>query len=170
MSKKSIKTLRIRQILHFLLKTIGDLLNGPGMDDLDRRLIGFLRENARESIASLALKLGVSRGTVQNRLDKLIACGDITGFAVRLRNEELAQGVRAITLIQERAKNNATVIKALRQIPEVRAIHTTNGRWDVMVEMNAIDLGALDAALSLIRRIDGVVSTETLVLLTQYKP
>lgn len=139
------------------------------MDDLDRRLIGLLRENARESVASLAHKLGVSRGTVQNRLDKLMARGDIVGFAVRLRNDEPARGVRAITLIQEQAKNNATVIKALRQIPDVRGIHTTNGRWDIMVEMEASDLGALDAAISLIRRIDGVVSTETLVLLTQYK-
>lgn len=139
------------------------------MDDLDRRLIGLLRDNARESVAALAHRLSVSRGTVQNRLDKLMARGDILGFAVRLRNEEAPQGVRAITLIQEQAKNVQAVIKALRQIPEARAIHTTNGRWDIMVEMAASDLSALDAALSLIRRIDGVVSTETLVLLTQYK-
>lgn len=139
------------------------------MDDLDRRLIGLLRDNARLPVASLAHHLGVSRGTVQNRIDKLVARGDILGFSVRLRNEEIAQGVRATTLIQERAKNVASVIRALRQIPEARAIHTTNGRWDLMVDMVADDLAALDAALSLIRRIDGVVSTETLVLLTPYK-
>ncbi len=77
--------------------------------------------------------------------------------------------MRAITLIQEQTKNAGGVIKALRQIPEATAIHTTNGRWDIMVEMAAENLDALDAALSLIRRIDGVVTTETLILMTRYK-
>ncbi len=139
------------------------------MDDLDRRLIGLLRDNARLPVASLAQHLGVSRGTVQNRIDKLVASGEILGFTLRLKSEEMTHGVRAITLVNEQAKNVRSVVQALRQIPEARAIHTTNGRWDVMVEMAADDLAALDAALSRVRRIDGVVATETLILLTGYK-
>ncbi|MEJ2228655.1 MAG: Lrp/AsnC family transcriptional regulator [Alphaproteobacteria bacterium] len=139
------------------------------MDDLDRRLIGLLRDNARLPMASLAQHLGVSRGTVQNRLDKLLSQGEILGFTVRMRSEETIAGVRAITLISEQTKNTSAVLKALRQIPEAKAIHTTNGRWDIMVEMAADDLTALDTALTLIRRIEGVVSTETLILLTQFK-
>ncbi|MEJ2125850.1 MAG: Lrp/AsnC family transcriptional regulator, partial [Alphaproteobacteria bacterium] len=130
------------------------------MDDLDRRLIGLLRDNARLPMASLAQHLGVSRGTVQNRLDKLLSQGEILGFTVRMRAEETIAGVRAITLISEQTKNTSAVLKALRQIPEAKAIHTTNGRWDIMVEMAADDLTALDTALTLIRRIEGVVSTE----------
>lgn len=141
------------------------------MDNLDRRLIALLRDNARLPIASLAQHLGVSRGTVQHRLDKLVERGDILGFSVRMKTDEPAdaRGVRAVTLIQEQTKNVAGVIKALRLIPEVRAIHTTNGRWDIMAEMAAETLDTLDAAISLIRRIEGVVSTETLILLTRYK-
>lgn len=141
------------------------------MDNLDRRLIALLRDNARLPIASLAQHLGVSRGTVQHRLDKLVERGDILGFSVRMKTDEPAdaRGVRAVTLIQEQTKNVAGVIKALRLIPEVRAIHTTNGRWDIMAEMAAESLDTLDAAISLIRRIEGVVSTETLILLTRYK-
>ncbi|MEJ2117579.1 MAG: hypothetical protein P8Y36_06610, partial [Alphaproteobacteria bacterium] len=77
--------------------------------------------------------LGVSRGTVQNRLDKLLSQGEILGFTVRMRAEETIAGVRAITLISEQTKNTSAVLKALRQIPEAKAIHTTNGRWDIMV-------------------------------------
>jgi DNA-binding Lrp family transcriptional regulator len=139
------------------------------MDDLDRRLIGLLRDNARLPMASLAQHLGVSRGTVQNRLDKLLSQGEILGFSVRMRSEETTAGVRAITLISEQSKNAGAVLKALRQIPEAKAIHSTNGRWDIMVEMAADDLTALDKALTLIRRIEGVVSTETLILLSQFK-
>lgn len=139
------------------------------MDDTDRRLIALLRENARLPIASLAQHLGVSRGTVQNRLDRLLAEGQVLGFTVRLRETQPPSAVRAVTLIQEQARNSNTVIRALRQIPEARAIHTTNGRWDLMVEMAAESLAALDNALTLIRRIDGVTSTETMILLTEHK-
>jgi DNA-binding Lrp family transcriptional regulator len=139
------------------------------MDDLDRRLIGLLRENARTPVASLAQGLGVSRGTVQNRLNKLQGEGEILGFSVRLRSEDAEGGVRAITLIEERSKHSGAVIKALRQIAEARAIHTTNGQWDMVVELATENLAKLDAALSQIRRIDGVVKTETLILLTPHK-
>lgn len=140
------------------------------MDELDRRLIALLRDNARTPIAALAKRLGMSRGAVQNRLDKLLERGDILGFSVRLRNEqEGGETVRAISLIQEQTRNSGAVLRALRQIPEAKAIYTSNGRWDVVIEMAAEDLAALDAALSLIRRIDGVTKTETLILLTAHK-
>lgn len=140
------------------------------MDDLDRRLIALLRENARMPIATVAKRLGVSRGTAQNRLDKLLERGDILGFSVRLRNEEEAGArVRAISLIHEQSRNSSAVIRALRQIPEAKAVYTSNGRWDVVVEMAAEDLAALDGAISQIRRIEGVIKTETLILLTACK-
>lgn len=139
------------------------------MDDVDRRLIALLRENARLPIASLAQHLGVSRGTAQNRLNKLMERGEILGFSVQLRAEKPEAGVHAITLIREQTRNANAVIRALRQIPEARTIHTTNGRWDIVVDMIARDLAALDAALSLVRRIEGVVTTETLILLTPHK-
>ncbi|MBL8643720.1 MAG: Lrp/AsnC family transcriptional regulator [Rhodospirillaceae bacterium] len=138
------------------------------MDDLDRRLVGLLRNDGRMPISSIASRLSVSRATAQNRLDRLVKRGDILGFTVKLKGEQ-AGGVRAITLIEEQAKDVKKVINALRQIPEARAVYTANGRWDLMVEMAAADLGALDNALTLIRSIDRVVSTETIVLLTAHK-
>ena len=58
-----------------------------GLDDLDRRLIGLLRDDARLPSAALARRLGVSRGTVQNRIDRLIASGVVLGFTARLRGD-----------------------------------------------------------------------------------
>jgi DNA-binding Lrp family transcriptional regulator len=139
------------------------------MDDTDRKLIGLLRDDGRMPIAVLAAKLGVSRGTAQNRLDKLVENGDILGFTVRLKTEEAGQGVRAITLIEEQAKDIGKVIQGLRQIPEAKAIYTANGRWDLMVEMAAADLQALDDALTLVRSIERIVRTETIILMTAHK-
>jgi DNA-binding Lrp family transcriptional regulator len=139
------------------------------MDDLDRRLIALLRENARLPVSLLAKRLEVARGTVQSRLDRLVEQGEILGFTVRLRSQEAAAGVRAITLVREQAKSASSAAKALRRIIEARTIYTANGRWDLVVEMTADSLSALDEALSQIRRIEGVVSTETIILLTPLK-
>lgn len=139
------------------------------LDEIDRRLIGLLRRDARLPVATLAKRLGVSRGTVQNRMERLEAEGVVLGYTARLRSEEEPTGVRAVTLINEEAKFSGAVVKALGEIPEAKAIHTTNGRWDVMVELVAEDLAALDNALSLIRRIKGVTATETIILLTAHK-
>ena len=103
------------------------------MDDTDRWLIALLRENARLPVATLAQLLNVSRGTVQNRIDRLTADGVISGFTVRLKPEAEPQRVRAITMVAVDGEHAAAVLKSLRGIPEVQALHTTNGRWDIIV-------------------------------------
>ena len=65
------------------------------MDDLDRQLIAELRDNARLPVATLAQRLKVSRGTVQNRLNRLEADGIIVGYTVRLKPQVQAQRIRA---------------------------------------------------------------------------
>ena len=105
------------------------------MDDTDRRLIALLRDNARLPVATLAQLLKVSRGTVQNRVDRLVAGGVIGGFTLRLKPEAEPQRVRAITMVAVDGEHATAVIKALRGIPEVQALHTTNGRWDIVAEL-----------------------------------
>ncbi len=140
------------------------------LDDTDRRLLALLRDDARRSGSSLAVALGVSRGTVQNRIARLLRGGAIQGFTVRLRlDAERAGAVRAITTVEIHGRTAAGVLKALRGLPEVRALHTTNGRWDVVAELAAESLEALDRALNRIRMLDGVANTETSILLSTQK-
>jgi DNA-binding Lrp family transcriptional regulator len=139
------------------------------MDDTDRRLIGLLRENARLPVATLARRLKVSRGTVQNRIDRLTAEGTITGFTVRLKPDVEPQRVRAITVVAVDGEHANAVLKLLRKIPEVHALHTTNGRWDIVVELGVESLEAFDQALQRIRLIKGISSSETSLLLSTHK-
>src|SRR5947207_15634454 len=101
------------------------------MDDLDRRLIGLLRADSRTPAASLAAALKVSRGTVQNRIARLIREGAIQGFTVKTRPEAEANRVRAIMTIAIEGERSGAVVKALRGFPEVDKVPTTNGRWDL---------------------------------------
>ncbi len=139
------------------------------MDSLDVRLISLLRENARVSVADLAKQLGVSRGTVQNRIDKLVDRRVLLGFTVRTASEVAAHRVRAVMMISVDGDRSDAILAALRGYPEVRALHTTNGRWDIVAELGADSLEAFDAVLRDIRTIKGVSNSETSLLLSTHK-
>ena len=135
------------------------------MDELDRKLLARLREDARDSAAALAKALKVSRGTIQNRIARMQAEGIIQGFTVRTRPDIEDNWVRAVMTIAIEGERSRAVIQALRGLPEVSAVHTTNGRWDLVAELDTPTLGDFSRALDQIRTIDGIASTETSILL-----
>ncbi|WP_181707822.1 Lrp/AsnC family transcriptional regulator [Chthonobacter rhizosphaerae] len=137
------------------------------LDETDRRLIAELRDDARLPAATLARRLGVSRGTVQNRIDKLVEAGVILGFTVRVRGDVEAGRIRAITSLEVRSADTKAVIAALKRLPDIARIHSTNGRWDFVVEINAADLISLDRTLHDIRAVRGVSLSETSILLSE---
>lgn len=138
------------------------------MDDTDRQLLGLLRDNARLPVASLAKALGVSRGTVQNRIDRLMDRGVIQGFTVKAKPESEGQRVRAVMSLGIEGERSDHVLAVLRGYPEVSAVHSTNGRWDMVVELSANNLQAFDRVLHRIRQINGVSGSETSLLLSSY--
>ena len=136
------------------------------LDALDRQLIGQLRADGRAPVSRLADALGVSRGTVQNRLDRLIDEGVIVGFTARLREDVADDVVRAMMVIRLVGQSTTAAVRQLRGMPEVRAVHTTNGAWDLMAEIAVASLPDLDRVLSAIRSIHGIENSETSILLT----
>lgn len=135
------------------------------MDTIDRRLLAILRTDGRASISKLAELLKISRGTVQNRIDRLTAEGIIAGFTVRIAAED-PHAVRAVMLIEITGQKTVSAIKMLRGIPEIRALHTTNGAWDLVAEIQTENLAEFDRVLRHIRAMDGVSKSETSLLLT----
>jgi DNA-binding Lrp family transcriptional regulator len=131
------------------------------MDDLDQRLIAELRVNARASVPVLAGILGVARGTVQARLNKLVASGVIAGFTVKLREFRPDAMVRGVMMIELAGRNIKPAIAALRRNPGFAAVHTTNGLWDLIAEIQVADLGDFNTVVSAVRSMDGVAKSET---------
>lgn len=138
------------------------------MDDTDRQLVALLRNNARLPVATLAKSLGVSRGTAQNRIDRLIEKGTIQGFTVRVRREDERQRIRAIMMIGVEGERSDKILKALRGNPEITAVHTTNGRWDMVLELTTDTLESFDRVLHRVRQINGISASETSLLLSSY--
>lgn len=135
-------------------------------DSLDRDLISLLRKDARASISKLAQALKVSRGTVQNRLDRLIATGAIVGFTIRASESVDDGAIRAIMLIEVTGKSTSQIIAKLRGLPELQKVHTTNGAWDLVAEVQASSLAEFDNVLREVRLIDGIANSETSILLS----
>ena len=138
------------------------------MDDLDRELIALLRSDARMPVSSLAPRLGVSRATVRARIDRLLETGVIQGFTVSLGKAPVAD-VRAIMMIEVEGRAAETVFRRLRGFSEIHGLHSTNGRWDIVAEIEVPSLEAFDDLLREIRQVDGISNSETSILLASRK-
>jgi DNA-binding Lrp family transcriptional regulator len=140
-----------------------------GMDSTDLALIGLLRGNARASVATLARKLGVARGTVTQRIHRLEDAGVIVGYTVRLRPDAEPQTIRAWMGIAVEGNEARAVIASLLGEPGVATLHDTNGRWDLLAELRAADLQELSRVLERIRLIRGISQSETSIHLQTYR-
>jgi DNA-binding Lrp family transcriptional regulator len=139
------------------------------MDELDQQLIALLRQDARLSIADLAHKLRVSRGTVNNRLRKLQDQRVILGYTVRLRPEAEPERIRAWMGVQVEGNVVRQVTASLLGEPGVVALHDTNGRWDLLAEIEAQSTTGLSQVLERIRLVRGIRITETNIHLATYR-
>lgn len=138
-------------------------------DELDLKLIAALRRDGRRSISELSTDLDVSRATVRARLDRLVNSEEILGFTVVLKEDQGSLPIRATMMLTIEGKRADRVVKELSGMAEIQAIHTTNGRWDLVIELAAINLESFDRALGRIRLIEGVSNTETNLLLATRK-
>lgn len=131
----------------------------------DAALIALLRKDARMSVSSLSAELGLSRATVKMRLDRLIETGVIERFTIETSAGHDAGLVRAIMMIQLAGGMSRAVIRAIRAMPQVARLHSTNGGWDLVAELECVSLRDFDAALRAIREVGGVQNSESCILL-----
>lgn len=139
------------------------------LDDTDRQLIALLRRDARLPLATLADKLGVSRGTVANRLRKLEDAQVIVGYTVQLQPEAVSDHIRAWMWVLVEGNQSRAVIASLLGEPGVVSLHDTNGRWDLLAELRADSMAELSRLLERVRLTAGIRNTETSILLTSYR-
>jgi DNA-binding Lrp family transcriptional regulator len=130
----------------------------------DRRLIALLQEDARASAALLGRKLGLARTTVQSRIDRLIARGEISGFTVRMGDER--GQILAQVMITAAPKLAPRIEAALRALPEVRRLYSVSGRFDMLAVLVAGSVGEMDGAIDRIGGLEGVERTESSIVLS----
>ena len=136
------------------------------LSDAEQALLSLLRENARASTAELARRLGVSRTTVQSRIERLEQRGVISGYGVRL-SPDYEQGlVRAHVLLTVTPKLADKVVRSLRALAAVRTLHSVSGNFDMIVIVAAPSIKDLDSLLDQIGAMEGVERTSSSIILS----
>jgi len=138
----------------------------PALDDTDHALLALLRENARASTAELARRLGLSRTTVQSRLERLERQRVVAGYTIVVPDELEAALVRAHVLVTVAPRQSAAIESALRKIAEVRVLHSVSGPFDLIAIVAARSIGELDALIDRIGALDGVERTTSAIVLS----
>ena len=136
------------------------------MDETDTRIIAHLRKDGRATIADMAHTLSLARNTVRKRLEKLEASGEIVGFTVQTRSDVATHAVRGLMMLEIAGRGTERIARWLRQIPQVQAVHSTNGAWDLIAEVGTGSLEDFDRVLTDIRRQDSITKSETSLLLS----
>jgi len=138
-----------------------------GIDELDARLITALAATPRAGVMELARQLGVARGTIQARLDKLQARGVVTGFDPDLHLETLGYEVLAFVTLEIAQGHLADVVDHLTAVPEVIEAHSTTGPGDLHCRVVARTNEHLQQVLNSILEVSGIVRTSTQIALTE---
>ena len=134
------------------------------LDTTDRRLVGELKLDGRASITTLAGKIGVSRATVQTRLDRLVSTGVIQRFTVELGGAGSLDTIRAVMMVELQGNLARSVTRTLQRMPEIVTLHTTNGAWDLVAHIETSNLREFDRVLREVREVSGVLNSETCLL------
>lgn len=132
----------------------------------DEALLALLREDARASTAQIARRLGVSRTTVQSRIEKLERQGTIGGYTVRVHDAVEQAYIRAHIMITVLPKQMPQVVKALQAIPEVRELHSVSGPYDLVALGAAPTVSEMDVLTDRIGALDGVGRTTSAIVLS----
>jgi DNA-binding Lrp family transcriptional regulator len=136
------------------------------VDSLDVRLIELLAAEPRVGVLEASRRLGVARGTVQARIDRLQSRGVVTGFGPDIDPAALGYGVMAfVTLEIRQAGGHDPVAARLAQIPEVLEAHTITGAGDVLCRVVARDNADLQRVIDTIVDVPGVLRTATVIAL-----
>jgi DNA-binding Lrp family transcriptional regulator len=136
----------------------------------DEALLSLLREDARASTAQIARRLGLSRTTVQSRIERLQRSGVIAGYTVRVADAFERDRIRALIMVTVLPKQMAAVVEALRAMPEVRSLQSVSGPWDLVAVAVVPTIGEMDELTDRIGAVPGVErTTSSLVLSTKFE-
>ncbi len=139
------------------------------MNETDKKIINFLRHSGRASVTEIAETLGLTRATVRSRMERLQDSGQILGYSVVLKSDAETRPVRGVMMIEIAGMGTERIVRQLSNFADVTAIHTTNGRWDLIVELATDTLEEFDKLLSQLRQVKDIKSSETSLLLSTRK-
>ncbi len=141
----------------------------PDLTPTDRKLLAALKRDARASVTMLAEQLGVSRATIQTSMERLIGSNTIQRFTIDVDSSAGGELIRAFMTIEVQGNLTSTIVNSLKKMPEIVSLHSTNGAWDLVAQIETSSLSEFDGLLRRTREIPGILNSETSILLNTAK-
>ena len=136
------------------------------MDDVDREIIKILKNDGRATYSDIGKRIGLSEGAVRKRIKALVDSGIIRRFTIKVG---LTGGAEAITLLSINPSfPTSEVSKVLDKFPNVETVYEVTGQYDIAVIISGLNIAEVDECLEKIRRVDGVVNTNTMIILRSW--
>jgi DNA-binding Lrp family transcriptional regulator len=130
---------------------------------------GIDRRDGRACLSDLAARLNLSRATVRLRMERLETRGEVVGFTVLTRTDVKESPVRGQMMIGIEGRGQDRIVARLLGLPSVKAVHSTNGKWDLIAELATLTLLELHEVIHKIRSLEGVTTSETNLFLSTRK-
>ncbi len=136
------------------------------MDETDREIIKILKRNGRATYIDIGEKVGLSEGAVRKRVKALVDSGVIKRFTIKVG---LVEGAEAITLLSVNPSfPTSDISEVLQKIPNVETVYEVTGQYDIAVIISALNITEVNHCVEKIRRVNGVVNTNTMIVLRSW--
>ncbi|NHD17849.1 MULTISPECIES: Lrp/AsnC family transcriptional regulator [Actinopolyspora] len=140
------------------------------LDELDARLLLLLSDEPRLGVLECSRRLGVARGTVQARMDRMVRKGVLRGFPPELDLAAVGYGLTAFAVLEIAQGRRGVVAEQLSAIDEVCEVHATTGQGDLFVRMVARSNDDLQRVIDRVVAVEGVRRTSTSIALSTPVP
>jgi DNA-binding Lrp family transcriptional regulator len=132
-------------------------------DKVDEKIIGYLKENSRESFVDIGKKLKLSESAVRRRVKNLLGSGVIKKFTLELGEENATSAIVLVSV--DSATDTSKVSIKLTKLEGVKTVYEITGQYDITVIISAATIAEINNSIDALRKIPGVVDTNTVIIL-----
>jgi len=133
------------------------------LDDVDRQIIKLLKSDGRATFSDLGKRVGLSEGAVRKRIKVLVDSGVIGKFTIKLGFTEGAEAIAILSI--NPSYPTSQVSENVKKIPNVETVFEVTGEYDIAVIISGLSIAEVNECVEKIRRVDGVVKTNTMIIL-----
>ncbi len=132
-------------------------------DKIDEKIIGYLKEDSRESFVDIGKKLKLSESAVRRRVKNLVDSGTIKKFTLEIGEENSTSAIVLVSV--DSATDTSKVSLKLAKLDGVKTVYEITGQYDITTIMSATNIAEINSTIDALRKIPGVVDTNTVIIL-----
>ena len=132
-------------------------------DKIDEKIIGYLKEDSRESFVDIGKKLKLSESAVRRRVKNLVDSKTISKFTIEIGEDNVTSAIVLVSV--DSATDTSKVSAKLAKLEGVKTVYEITGQYDITTIMSASSIAEINNSIDALRKITGVVDTNTVIIL-----